>query len=201
MKVLCSKSRNKQRSPNYTEMAGINSGISDIAFERSLTISPAITRSKSALITKSKLIYNLNVDKAVTKKCKYTSRQNICVRKKGGFILTLTTAHYEGARFAILDYLQKTDALSFTVSEMKESSSMCVQSNYTVFINGIKAYVVNLYHTNCKIMVNGAQVDRFINIDWPSIFETIDCLTINGRTVNWSALNACIQEALQSFNI
>ena len=128
--------------------------------------------------------YSLNMDKCVLKKIECSERDTKLVTqyKVGNLVFTLQAGYYELVR-AGLDKLYTSQNISYTPILDKQGYESA--RTYRVTRKGNSRFTVNLYHTKCRILVNGANELEFINYDLTVITKYIDqnfseeCNTLN----------------------
>ena len=58
-------------------------------------------------------------------------------------------------------------------------------------------YTLNVYHTRCSFLVNGKQIEKFLNDDLPKIHDLIKTVVLNGKVVNLKPLNQALEFQLK----
>lgn len=66
-----------------------------------------------------------------------------------------------------------------------------------VSVNNISAYTISIYYTKCSFLVNGKNVNKFIEEDLPNITSVAKDVILNGNKVNLQGLNTLLEEQLQ----
>ena len=138
--------------------------------------------------------YTLSRPKAVAKKVKASEREFTltCEYKTGNIVLTMQAGSYEILRHAI-DHLYGNHpdrAITCTTKSTIDESDEHLETakHYMVSGNGEKLFTINLYHTRCRILVNGKHELDFINFEFPLLMQIVDYLQqrygMNAITVN-----------------
>ncbi|CAG2218962.1 unnamed protein product [Mytilus edulis] len=167
----------------------------------------------STITTRS---YTLDRNTALEKKMEACQKEHIKFELKSGknFVIELSTGAYETIKSEILNILQseimKDQFVTLPVQNGVENSGLTVDSCYKVFnkkLNGetgnMLKFTINMYHTTCKINVNGSRVDLFINNIFDKLCEKltkdhgeINILNKNIQTY-LSQLRNCSSETIQ----
>ena len=131
--------------------------------------------------TEHRVDYSLNKTKSAHKLIRSTEREFELVTeyKTGNIVFTLQLGLYEILKLAIhkLYTNHPSEGREITYRPtIEKSNDLEVGCVYTVFDYGEKAYVVNLYHTTCKLVVNGKRELDFINDDVPLLYEITQSL-------------------------
>jgi hypothetical protein len=122
----------------------------------------------------------------VDKKLYACQKEHIKFELKAGknFVVELSTGAYEVVK-RIIPALLETAGLDnsysmVNVQEGKEESGLTVDSCYRIFnekqngsAGNILKVAINLYHTSCKMTVNGSRIDIFINELFDLIYKQI----------------------------
>ncbi|CAC5361740.1 unnamed protein product [Mytilus coruscus] len=138
--------------------------------------------------------YTLDRESAIHKKINACQKEHLRFELKPdkNFVIELSTGAYETVKSEILNILQRPEItetlVTLPIQEGIEKSGLTVDSCYKVFnkkLNGdvgsLLKFTINLYHTTCKINVNGSRIDLFIN----NIFDKIcEKLRIEYRDIN-----------------
>ena len=152
-----------------------------------------------------KVDYRLNKNKSITKKIRACEREHeiIAEYKTGNIILTIQGGLYEIMKLTIQRLYSdhpienKRIVPKVSIEKSKNYETACT---YTVFENGEKVYVVNLYHTQSKIMINGKKELDFLNKDIPLIAEIMNSLEDFYGKGTIGTLNTLIKNILFSMN-
>ena len=152
-----------------------------------------------------KVDYTLNKDKSITKKIRACEREDIIDTeyKTGNIVLTVQAGLYEIMKLTIQRLYSnhpvenKRVVPKVTIEKSNNFETACT---YTVFENDEKVYVVNLYHTQSKIMINGKREFDFFNNDMPLLFEIMHSLEeFYGKDI-LDRLNSLIKNTLFLMN-
>ena len=146
--------------------------------------------------------YTLNQVKALNNKAQATHRKNVtCQLTGGGLVIQFSTAFYEVFKAVVPVYLDNA-GLSYKKSDSTDNGgSAVVQTTYAIKAEQIKQYVINLYHTKSSALVNGINLDHFMETDWPGLVSTMNNLECNGEPIDWEYMNMEIREQLASVKI
>ena len=114
--------------------------------------------------------YALNMDKAIQKKIETcnTEYKVLSEQKANNYIFYFSTAMYELYRTALVEHFrsctsnEQTDT-KISYKDCSDQSGATVESQIKVYPKGNlkQKYIINMYHTKSKIMVNGSEAHRF----------------------------------------
>ena len=114
--------------------------------------------------------YALNMDKAIQKKIETcnTEYKVLSEQKANNYIFYFSTAMYELYRTALVEHFrsctsnEQTD-IKISYKDCSDQSGATVESQIKVYPKGDlkQKYIINMYHTKSKIMVNGSEAHRF----------------------------------------
>ena len=168
-------------------------------------ISGGQSKTHSIPISKHKVDYSLNKEKSVYKKVRACEREHMIVTeyKTGNIVMTVQGGLYEFLKGS-LQKLYSNHPQSHKKVECKQileqSNNYETACTYTVFENDQKTYVVNLYHTRSRIVVNGKRELNFLNDDIPLLYKVLESLQDTYGQNVISDLNALIKRTLYTIN-
>ena len=152
------------------------------------------TPSKS----ESEASFALNKSKAVRKKIDASLRENdVDIDfKSGTLVLTFSAASFEIFKSALYTYFSKLSDKKINVHNKKSTTGdgvVCVvdQSISVISVNtNTQLYRINIFNTTSRVDANGRQLDEFINVDLPAIFNRL--LTVKDtKKLNEQIRNRC----------
>ena len=121
--------------------------------------------------------YKLDENKALNKKLKCTEIKAINVStKKGNMIIDLSSGTYELVK-SKLEPMIKCILHEFVMTQTtsQDENGSEVEAIYKVASeNKMTSFVINMYHTTSRIMVNGKGIEIFKQEVFPKIMELID---------------------------
>ncbi|MES9882773.1 MAG: hypothetical protein ABW185_18045 [Sedimenticola sp.] len=147
----------------------------------------------------------MNIDKALRAKLKSCTAVKTEYEVTGGGITgVMDTARFELFRSASSAFYKELPPgegkCAIDISEDKKGKAV-VQQTYKVRRQDsdgqIVGYTLNLYTTTSKILINGKEIDRFINIHLPRIHEIMCRAITEWKADNTDHLNAILAQELQ----
>ena len=122
--------------------------------------------------------YKLDENRALSKKLKCSENKLINVSiKKGNMIIDLSSGAYELIKAKMeqmINYILNDFKTTKTTSEDKNGEAEVDAIYKVVSQNKLTSFVVNMYHTTSRIMVNGKGIEIFKQEVFPNIMELID---------------------------
>ena len=88
-------------------------------------------------------------------------------------------------------------SMSKSTTTDTDNKCLVVSVIIRVSVNNISAYAISIYYTKCSFLVNGKNVNKFIEEDLPNITSVAKDVLLNGNKVNLQALNTLLEEQLQ----
>ena len=161
---------------------------------------PTTIRNKRTIMSTRQKDFALNLDKAIAKKLEAT-RRNVEILYEftgGGVVGNMDAITFELVKNALFHYYETTNPESYKVNiiEDKDINELIVNRIFRVFANNVHQYTLTLYLPKCKFLVNGKNVQTFINIDVPKIHTIISSVTLNGHKVDLKNMNDRLCEQL-----
>jgi len=157
-------------------------------------------------------MYTLDRTKALDNKRQICNNEHINYAMKPGknFVVEYSTAAYELAKTVTAQILQSNDFKeNFAIVEQigQDQTNAIVDLVYKIYNrkqngqtgNQLK-FAINMYHTQCKMNVNGNRVDIFVNYIFDKIFEKTKLNVQNLDIVN-STIASQISPLLSSSSI
>lgn len=149
--------------------------------------------------------YKLNTNAAIDKKIESCNRELIKTKTAAGgnIIIDLSSSTYEALRHHIPTFYNESHEYAAIQTRNKDSQGLVVEEMLQVRnrlrdgnIGKYKKFTINMYHTTCRILVNGKEAQSvFLDIHLQTIAKSI---TSNKETLE--QLDAEIKEVLQSYN-
>ena len=146
--------------------------------------------------------YSMNKPKTAGQKIEASTRPTQSVKKTtGGIVLTFNAAVYELFKNAVVSYYQTHPDFTVKIKPTRTADGLHEQDSLSISpLSGNSSFrakhrfVINLYHTTCKVVVNGKSIHIFTeHYDKLShALRTLDPMTL-------SALNKQISEKFRSY--
>ena len=145
---------------------------------------------------------SLNVDRTLLKQLQATKRDTLVeyTTTGGGITGVADAASYELIKNAILHYYenypgdQGEACINRDVDKKGRVLALVIR---VMNVDSLHVYTLNAYHTRCSFLVNGKQVDKFMNDDLPKIHDLIRTVVLNGKGVNLKSLNQALEFQLK----
>ena len=156
-----------------------------------LTRKTKLRTSNSDNILRYENNYTLNIEKSLRKKLESTKRPEIVYTKTGGGV----TAKLDAVTFELFNhacevyYKNTSEILDFkkTVATDKEGNNVQVTYNITDATNS--SFTINAYLTNCTLLINGKNTNRFESKDVKEIHKIMSNTKISGVKANIAKWN------------
>ena len=164
--------------------------------KRPITYSPAIGPvSKKSSIADREVDYSLNKNRAAQKKVDAADRPSVnIINKHENVILELSAGAYECFRSEFLRFYEgNAERICIPVHQKKEKSGLITEHSYSIKLRsegegtarGSQFCRVSMYHTSCRVMVNGRRYGDFLTHDLIRIVDLMegnsDLKEINNR--------------------
>ena len=159
------------------------------------TFTPSKVNGK---VTVKSTNYALNKKKAISKKLEAAQRAyDVTIEDKSGtLVLAFSAAAYEVFKHKLVCFYQSLEGY-VVIPIVKHSiptdnSTTVVEESYSVCDKLTKSqkFRINLFHTTCKVDVNGKQYDEFIRRHLPAVLEML-ASTTNLQLVNDKLRDLC----------
>ena len=148
-------------------------------FTPAKTISLTKTKRQTTTIhtDNDKVDYELNRSKAIKQKIEAAERPLSVVVKltMGGIVLTFSAAAYEEFKIVTMNYL-KSQNLILKTTQTTDKHEAVVSESVSVYQNSSKLFVLNLYNSTSKILLNGNHhhILDFVNQYLVNILSILD---------------------------
>ena len=158
------------------------------------TPSRDVKQNNRAFTSTIKAHYKLNINKAAQSKI---NAANIVSQvkyelKHDNIVMELSAASYEQFKSTVLGCLV-TNNLSYTTTKKSESSKLVVDESMSVKNKNKKQlFRINCYNTQCRIVVNGHALKRFVTDILPDITNILSS-NINYDELNYLIKQVCTQ--------
>lgn len=162
--------------------------------------------STSSLLTmESSRNYKLDPQKAMENKKESCNKEHIsAVWKHGNLIIEFSTAAYELAKEYTINYLECSKTYRGVMIDGKDQGHVVPDSCIKV-CNRLKdgtagrigKFVINMYHTRCKLMINGNRIDLFVTDIYKGICQNIASLHEDLTIMNRGLFNTIEEASLQ----
>ena len=135
------------------------------------------------------------------KKLEATKRRSIVYNyTNGGLTAKLDAVSFELFKEAFDQFIctkKEEKLLSYKCDKSKDKKGNIVQYTYNVAMSRGNSYTVNLYVTQCSILVNGKMMDHFVNEHLAMISDIMENITINGVHIDRDEMNKLLASKLQ----
>ena len=151
-----------------------------------LTNSPVIQNQHEMRVTRNTTVrdYQLNHIKSINKKidaCKNNAVE-VLIASGNNIVIKFSTATYEIFRRSLSLYMDKNQSYCAINETVEEKNGLIVEEVMKVMnrtMNGKNGkqhkYTINLYHTKCKILVNGKESRTLLDLHLPEIKNSFRC--------------------------
>lgn len=143
--------------------------------------------------------YNLNIDKSLLKKLKAAKRvQHLTYTlTAGGMVAIADAATYELLKSAMVNFYNSYNPEhgSTSTTEILDSTGKnTVQITVRVNNTDGESYTVNMYNTTSKLLINGKNIDQFLNVDIKVIHDRLSSTLTSEHTLK--SLNELLKSQL-----
>ena len=142
--------------------------------------------------------YALNESRSLDKKLE-ASKRDVPIQVSntgGGIVITCDAGAYENVKHSMIEYYKNYKSYEHIGVQFIESKDRNASNSETVIKLVSQAnstcYVVNMYHTTSKFLINGKGISRFTMTDLPNILQKVNVS---------SDLNQRMQEMLQAIQL
>jgi hypothetical protein len=145
--------------------------------------------------------YNLNIELSLKKKLECTKRTEIQYTFTcGGITAELDAVYFELFTSALELYCRNPNAIKlfdFRKVIAKDKGGRKVKYTFQIFDAPSLSYTINAYITICSLLINGKNINKFIERDIKHIHEMMCNTTINGAKINTELLNSALCKTLE----
>ena len=144
--------------------------------------------------------YILNTEKSIKKKLESTKRSTIEYSFTGGGIcVKLDAVTFELFIYGCNTYFSKTNdqPLNYKKTTATDKDGNTVQYTYHIGTKETQTYTINAYLTKCSLLINGKNIERFIDDDIKEIHNIMSKTKINGVNIDVSLLNQALASKLE----
>ncbi|CAC5405003.1 unnamed protein product [Mytilus coruscus] len=145
--------------------------------------------------------YTLNLKKSLKNKLESTKRSEIeYVRTRGGVTVKLDAISFELFIYACEQLYVDSNNYDLTKTTGTDKLSNNVQYSFEIMKKGTEpvTYIINAYLTKCSLLINGRNVQSFMDNDGKQLHIIMSNTTIQGAKINVGFLNQNLASKLET---